>query len=224
MNFIKKLWQGQIDEAIHSQFVRFGKGVFGNRAVINFKTNGNVKLTTTFELANDLVELAASLSSKIKVSGILMTRDDPKALGFTGKKKTGIYEVEIEKEMSSEEIKKLEQVAYFMLFDCSAPGLELKIKKKLPKPGKGDAKVNDKFCVLEADKKFEKQIRDDFLFDIPEGKKIKIAHEYEINDIIMPAGEKDFEEIRKKAKRKGMLKRKIEIDGKTKLVEKAFAA
>jgi len=224
VNFIKKIFQGEIDESVHRQFVRFGRGIFGNRAAINFKTNGKVKLTTGFEFANDLVELIASVCKKIKVNGILLTRQDPCEFGLQGKKKKGIFESEINKELNAEEIRKICEKAYFTLFDCSCDSIELKIKKKLPKPGKSnERKINDTFCILEADKKYEKSIMQDFLFDV-QGKRVKIVHLFEINDIVLPEGEKDFEEIRKKAKRKGKIIRKINSDGKEQIKEKDFAA
>lgn len=225
MNFVKKIFENKIDEKTHDQFVRFSKGVFNKRAAISFKTNGKVRLSTSFEFANDMVELFSALVSKLQVSGILLTKEDPKKFGMQGKNKSGKFEIEINKEMSSDEIKTIAEKAYFMLLDCSAPGLELKIKKKLPKPGKSEAaKINDTFCVLDADKKFEKQIMADFLFDVQECKKCKIYHKYDIQEIILPTGEKDFEEIRKKAKRKGKIFRIMNIDSKEQTREKDFAA
>jgi len=225
MNFIKKIFENKVDESAHNQFIRFSKGVFDKRAAINFKTNGKVRLSTSFELANDMVELFANLAPKFKVSGILLTREDPKIFGLNGKKKAGIFQADIDKEMHADEIKKIAEKAYFMLLDCNAPGLELKIKKKLPKPGKSEtAKINDTFCILDADKKFENQIMQDFLFDVNSCKKAKIVHKYEITDVIIPAGEKDFEEIRRKAKKKGKITRIINADGKEQKKEKDFTA
>lgn len=225
-NFIKKIFENKIDEKVHNQFVRFSKGVFEKRAAISFKTNGKVRLSTGFELTNDMVELFASIAGNFKASGILLTIDDPKEFEIEGKKKKGIFQADItDKEMSAEDIRKISEKAYFMLLDCSASGIELKIKKKLPKPGKSAAaKVNDTFCVMDADKRFEKQIIQDFLFDIQQCKKAKIVHTYHIDEIIMPTGEKDFEEIRKKAKRKGRIIRIINADGKEKTEQRDFAA
>lgn len=228
MNFIKKIFQGRIDEQVHQQFVRFGKGIFTDKAIVNFKKSGTkIRVTTSFELANDMVLFVFELVDKALVSGTLITKQQVPSLG-AGKKKSRIFEYEINKEMASKEINELAKNAYFMLLDCSAGGIDLKIKKKLPKPGKAVGKVNDKYCILEADLKYEPKIREEFLFDLKNeadiAKKIEIKHSFLINDIILPQGEKDFEKIRLLAKKKGVLTREISIDGKVIKKELPFAA
>jgi len=71
--FIKKIFENKTNESVHKQFVRFGKGTFGMRAVINARISGQVKVSSTFELANDFLEFIASLSPKMKVSGIILS-------------------------------------------------------------------------------------------------------------------------------------------------------
>lgn len=223
--FIKKLFENKVDESVHRQFVRFGKGTYGARAVISVtKQSDKIKIGTTFELANDLVKFITSLATKFSVNGIILSKE---ALsGFDFRKKDGILACAVEKELSAAELKELAGKSYAALLDCSAPGVSLKMKKTLPKPGKGgEAKVNDKFCVLELDKRFWLQFHDEFLFDLPaEFKKARVEHTYNITDIILPKGEKDFEKIRIMAKRKGMIARKITVDGKESVKEKEFVA
>jgi hypothetical protein len=97
------------------------------------------------------------------------------------------------------------------------------MKKKLPKPGKsGDAKIDDKFCVLEADLKYWPQIREAFM--LPECRKCKISHTFVIEEIILPKGEQDFAKMRELAKRKGRIIRKMEADGQQNSEEKNFEA
>ena len=57
---------------------------------------------------------------------------------------------------------------------------------------------------------------------LPECKKCKISHVFEINEIIMPEGEKDFAKVREVAKRKGKIIRRIEVDGRECAEEKEF--
>jgi hypothetical protein len=228
MNFIKKILTNRIDDEAHQQFVRFGKGIFVEKAVVNFKKSGTkIKVTTSFELANDLVLFVFELVDKALVSGIVLARQQIPSLG-AGKKKSKLFEYEINKEMNSKEINDIAKSAYFMLLDCSAGGIDLKIKKKLPKPGKREGKVNDKFCILEADLKYEPKIREEFLFDLKgeadSAKKIEIKHSFLINDIILPQGEKDFEKIRLLAKKKGKIIREISIDGRIIRREMPFTA
>jgi hypothetical protein len=220
--FIKKIFENKTNESVHKQFVRFGKGTFGMRAVINARISGQVKVSSTFELANDFLEFIASLSPKMKVSGIILSKEK---LGLENeRKKTGLFEYSIEREMGSEEMKKILDKCYFALLDCSAQGIELRVKKKLPKPGKsGESKVNDKFCVLDLDLKFLAKFKDEFFWDINDFKKARAEHTFIITDIIMPAGEKDFEKIRQEAKRKGKIIRKVIVDGKEIVKEKEFS-
>ncbi|MGB9707779.1 MAG: hypothetical protein ACPLXC_00395 [Candidatus Pacearchaeota archaeon] len=223
--FIKKLFENKIDETVHKQFVRFGKGTYGLRAIMNVtRQTDKIKISSTFELANDFVEFIATLAPRFSVSGIVLSKD--KMEGFEFRKKAGILACEIQKEMSNIELKELAAKSYATLLDCNMPGVSLKIKKTLPKPSKsGEGKVNDKFCVLELDKKFSSQVHKEFLFDLPqEFKKARIEHTYIIKDIIMPQGEKDFEKIRILAKRKGTIVRKIIVDSKEIVKEKEFVA
>jgi len=77
---------------------------------------------------------------------------------------------------------------------------------------------------MQLDIKFWPKVKDEFLFDLPEGKKYRMIHKYEIKEIIMPKGEKDFAKIRLMAKRKGILTRSVEIDEKTSSQQTDFEA
>lgn len=231
MNFIRKIFQGEIDEAVHSQFVRFGKGRFESKAVISARCNGKINLSTTFEFANDLVLFAAELAEKLSVSGIILSKQSNADLeGLLGKpeKKKNLFSFSVAKELSLGELEKIAKAAYYMLLDCNAPGISLRIKKKLPRPkqqrGTKPPKIDDKFCVLELDKKFQQQLINEFLFDIKGGfKKVRIDHCYVIDDIIIPKDERDFALVRLLAKRKGKVIRHAIVDGKEISSEKSFS-
>lgn len=221
--FIKKIFEGKVDETVHKQFVRFGKGTYSMRAVMNvLRQTDQIKISSSFELANDFVDFISNLTLKFSVNGIILSKEKIEGLDF--RKKANILVCDINREMENIELKRLATSSYATLLDCNAPGIFLKIKKTLPKPGKsGETKVNDKFCVLELNKKFWPQAHDAFFFDLPlEFKKARIEHTYIITDIILPKSEKDFEKIRIIAKRKGRLIRKIIVDGKESVKEKSF--
>ena len=206
--FIKKIFLGKADEEGHRQFVRFGKGTYPGRASISFAKSARIKLGGSFEYANDFVKLVAELAD-LQFSGIVLSKEELQ--GLNGKKKSGIIEYEFSG--NSSDVKNIAERAYCMLLDADSNEIKLKTKKKLPKPGKaGDLKINDKFCILEADIKYLATIKDAFLWDVPECKKAKINHAYIINEIIIPPGEKNPEKIRILAKRKGRLIRKIIAD------------
>jgi hypothetical protein len=211
--FIKKLWKKEEDNSIHKNFTRFSKGIFDNKAVMNVRLGEKIKISGTYEVINDLVEFSASLAPKLKVDGIVISRTAIN--GLSGVEKKGLFNYELNEEIDSKKLAEIVKTSFYALLDCSANGIEFKTKKKVPRPSsKGIDKVNDKFCIMNLDAKFWPQVKDEFLFNLPDGKKFRLIHKYEIKEIIMPKGEKDFEKIRIMAKRKGRLFRTAEVDGK----------
>ena len=103
----------------------------------------------------------------------------------------------------------------------------------MPKPGKSEGKVDDKFCQLELDEKYYNAVKGDFFWDLPDGKKISAEHVFVIKEIIIPKEgarpglatlEKDYEKIREMAKRKGKILRIVDVDGKEVRKETEFEA
>jgi len=216
--FIKKVWEGRGEEA-HNYFVRFSKGSFENRAVLNLQKSTKIKLRGNFEWVNDFVEIVSELG-EARFSGIILSKEQ---LDLDNeKKKTGIFQYDVQN-ITSEKIKEIKDKVYAMLLDAETEDIKLKMKKKLPKPSKGSrGKVDDKFCQLEADLKFWPQVKEGFM--LPECKKCKISHTFIIEQIILPEGEKDFAKIREKAKRKGKIVRKLEVDKQESKEEREFEA
>ena len=212
MNFIKEIFNGKGSEASHRQFIRFGKGEYGRRALLSLWKTKNVKIKSSFEFANDFVIFAAGLGD-VSFSGSIWSREE--IPGMKGKKKAGkwIYEVI---DMPSSQIKNIAgRVYYFLLSGEGESGkIKLKIKSKLPKPGKNEEKIDDKFCQLEIDEKYHNTAKEDFFWDLPDGKKIDVEHKFLITEIVLPKNEKDFAKIREMAKRKGKIIRTAKVDGK----------
>ena len=232
MNFIKKVVEKNIDGKVHRQFTRFGKGEYKRRFLLSLWKTKKIKIKSSFEFANDLVALCSEFGS-CKVSGILMSKKDISNLmkekdieGNSESKKGGLYyQTNIPlQELNEEQLKELEGNSYFTLLDLEGKDFKLKIKKKLPKPGKNEDKIDGKFCQLEADEKLYSKIKKDFFWDIPNAKKINTKHKIIIESIIMPEGEKDFSKIREIAKRKGKIIREADIDGKIIIKEYEFEA
>ncbi len=219
--FIKKVFEKKIDEETHRKFVRFGRGVYGKKAMISLHKTAKVKLAGSFEFANDFVNLVSERGN-FKFSGIILSRE--KLDLENEKKKSGIFNYEVSG-LESQKIKEIKDKIYYMLLDADGADLTLKIKKKLPKPGKGEnAKVDDRFCQIEADLKYYPVIKQVFFWDIPDCKKVKAEHVFEITSLELPKGEKDFEQIRLETKRKGRIIRKLEIDSRQDVKEKEFEA
>lgn len=206
--FIRKIFENETNEHVHRQFVRFGKGKYEKRAALNLMKTDKIKARGSFEYANDFVNLVAEFPAKF--SGMILSKDKVPELG-EGKKKGDL--ISYDGTIDSETIKRIRDKVYFMLLDAEAQGLSLKMKKKLPKPGKGDAKVDDKFCQLEADLKYWPKIKEAFFWDL-DGKKAIVTHDFIIDNLKFPSGEKDFEKIRIFAKRAGKLVRKMIVDGR----------
>jgi len=231
--FIKKIWQGKGEET-HGQFVRFGKGRFETRALLTLQKTSKVKVKGSFEYVNDFVLLVSELIKEIEIEGIILSKEDiSKNLssnninGVSETKKGGLFfKNNIDKQkIASEILIEMFPKIYFALLDISGEGINLKIKKVLPKPGKsGEGKVNDKFCQLEADLKYYGKIKEAFFWDIPDCNKTKASHIYEITDLIYPKDEKDPAIIRLKTKRKGKIIRKLEIDKQEQIKETNFEA
>lgn len=224
MNFIKKVWEGKIDEDVKRQFQRFGRGEFKNRAMIEINTGKINRIKTSFEFANYLVErIAEKLNSgeKVKIDGIILTTKDISSdlkckfekKQFMGMKKF-IIKTELEKEKILSICEKFPSALILFSFKLK-DRTELKIKQKSPKSAKpstkGEKEPKADFCSL---KTSDSEIIKDFAFDIPNFKKVKINHTFLIENIELPKNEKDPEEIRKKAIRKGKIIRQIETDGK----------
>lgn len=230
MNFIKKVFEGEVEGDVHQQFIRFGKGEYKRRFLLSLWKTKKIKVKTSFEFANDLVRLCSEFGD-CKVSGIVLSKEDISEImsennikGNSETKKGGLY---YQNNIDNQEIKKeqlieLEKKSYSTLLDLEGDGFKLKIKKKLPKPGKSEAKIDDKFCQLEADEKFYSKIKEDFFWDLPETKKASINHSVFVERIIMPEGVKDYAEVREMAKRKGRITRNIVIDDKEMKSEREF--
>jgi hypothetical protein len=220
MNFIKELFEGKSSETAHRQVIRFGKGEYGGRALLGLWKTKNIKIKGSFEFANDFTLFAASLGD-VNFNGDIWSKEE--IAGLDGKKKAGkwIYEVN---NFTSNQVKNLADNVYSFLLNSDKEGIKLKIKPKLPKPGKGEDKVDEKFCQMELDEKYYKAVKENFFWDLPDGKKIEVKHKFIITDIIFPKDEKDFAKIREMAKRKGKIIRTANIDGKEIKSEKAFEA
>jgi hypothetical protein len=229
MNFIKDIFSGKKDDAVHRQFIRFGKGEYKKRALLRLWKTKNIKVRGSFEFANDFVLFAAGLGNVIFNGNIWSKEQIP---GLQGVKKEGKIVYNVSK-LTSSQIKEIAPLVYYFLLNADSAGIKLKIKEKLPKPGKSEGKIDDKFCQLELDEKYYNAVKGDFFWDLPDGKKMSAEHVFIIKEIIMPKGEarpgvatleKDYAKIREMAKRKGKIVRIVNVDGKEERKETEFEA
>ena len=215
--FIKKIFDGEVDDSCHKYFLRFGKGNYNRRFLISFNKTKRLKIKSSFELANDFVEFVKE-NKDVKFSGKVLTKSA--VSGMRGRKKAGSFVYEV----SDSSLDQFEDV-YFYLLDVNDGDVIMKIKKKIPKPGKSEGKIDDKFCALDLDLKYWDKVREVFFWDIPaDAKKVVIEHEVVITDIVMPSDVDDPVKVRELAKRKGKIIRRAVIDGEEKVSEVKFEA
>ena len=226
MNFIKKIFEGDVDESVHLQFQKFSKGEFQNRALIEVKKTGKgYSIKTSAEFANELVRVVAEKlgEEKTRITGaVVSTQDLTGELEFKDKKQfQGVKRYLIDSEMSGKELINLldKFPKNFFALSFEVGETKLKIKPKAPKsgkPGKSGEKPKPNFCRLKTN---DKELGDSFVFDTLNGtsknyfKKAEITHSFFIDEIIFPEDEKDFAKIREMAKRKGRIVREAVIDG-----------
>lgn len=222
MNFIKKIFDGDIDESVHLQFQKFSKGEFKDRAIIKAKqSRGKYTIITTAEFANEMVKTVAEKlgDEKTNIKGaIISTSDLSGELDFQNKKQfQDVKKYIIDKEMSGNEIinliNKFPKAFFALSFKTEKDNTTLKIKPKAPKsakPKNKEEKSKPNFCkLITTDSKLEKS----FVFEKPDFKTAEITHTFVIEEIIPPEMEADYEKIREMAKRKGKIIREAVIDG-----------
>jgi hypothetical protein len=111
----------------------------------------------------------------------------------------------------------------FFALSFSTSSYQLKVKAKAPKSAKpastGEKEPKAEFCNL---KTSDVEIVKDILFDVPEFKEVKVKHAISINEIILPKNVADPVQMREQSRRKGVVKREVEADGKNSVKEANF--
>ncbi len=230
---IKKIFDGVCDDEVHSDFLKFGKGVFANKYLVEAKIQkGKFVIKTGSEFANQLVKAGLEKApAKLSVSGVIVTTmavEIPFSKGI--KQFMGVKQYQVSGEIEVKQILDLMEKypRFFFALSFILPDYELKIKAKAPKSAKPstntEKEVKPEFCSLKTtDNNFAKI----FFFDSGiDFKEIKINHTLKIDQMIYP---KDFakmrpEAVREMSKRKGKIIRKVIFDGKEKISEANFEA
>ncbi len=229
---IKKIFDNVMDEEVHSELLKFGRGEYSNRYLIEVNKQGSGwRIKTSSEFGNFFVKRCLP-SGKVAIKGVIISTFEldvdfeiKKTSNFQGIRKTEI-DTELEGQKILDLIEKYPRCFFALSFKTDK--CDLKIKPKAPKsakPGKsGEDGPKADFCSL---KTTDKEIVDELLFDIKgDFKEGKINHTIKIDEIIYPSDFKDMkpEEVREKSKRKGKVIRKIEVDGEVFKEEAEFEA
>ena len=229
---LKDIFEGKKNERIHDEFIKYSKGRFGNKYLINAKKQKSLfAIKTGAEFANYLVRVClAGVSAPIKITGIIVsTFDIASKVDFPiekVKKFMGIQQAVISSEIAPEKIIKLmdDNPRAFFALSFVTPEVQLKIKAKAPKGAKPSASgekapVAD-FCSL---KTANDKILKTLFFACPDFKEIALNHTVLIEDIEIPKVS-DPVQMREQSKRKGKIIRKLTADGYEKSSEAEFFA
>lgn len=228
MNLIKKLFENKADDQVHKQFKRFSKGIYPNRALVEInKSRNSLKIKTSYEFAEDFARLLANtIKDKTKVSGGVITAKDirPELDFEVGMKQfAGVKTFLLDNEMTKESLfnlfNKFPEALFLLSFETDYGSLKTKVKSP-GKPGnKEDKDVKADFCTFITN---DVNLVREFAFDVNEDfKKLKIRHTFNINDLVVDEKDKnDPLSARINAKRKGIIDRFLDIDGKQ--VKKEF--
>jgi len=230
---IKKIFSGIFDEEVHSDFLKFGKGEYKDKYLINGKKQGDKWiLKAGAEFANNLVKMGLQKAKgKVKITGVIVSTlklDVPISKDL--KQFMGIKQYKIDAEIEPSVIVDL-MVKYpraFFALSFVLPDYELKIKAKAPKSAKPSVKEvkepKAEFCSL---KTTDEKVVNEIFFDTPSSfKEIAVKHILKIEQIVYP---RDFtkmkpEDVREQSKRKGVIVREILADGKSIKTEAKFEA
>jgi len=232
---MKKIFDGVFDEEVHSDFMKFGRGEYKNRYLVEGKKQAKGwAIKTGSEYANFLVKnCLMRLSGKVKISGIIVSALDlKKEINFEIKKTgnfQGIRKHVVDTEVESTEILNLMKnyPRVFFALSFSNENFVLKIKAKAPKSGKPGKESEEgpvaDFCSLKTN---DKSFFEELFFDVDDFKEISISHTIKVEDILYPKNMNELkpEEIREKSKRKGVIIRKINVDGNEKIIQTNFIA
>ncbi len=230
---LNKISQGKFDDEVHSEFVKYSKGTFSNKYILEAKKQKERwSIKTSAEFANFFVRRCLEkVNGKINMQGIIVcTFDIKKEIDFPIEKTKqfmGIKQIVINGEIEAGKIISLmdKYPRAFFALSFSTPCCELKIKQKAPKSAKpaasGDKEPKAEFCSL---KTSDREIINELFFDSPDFSEIRISHTINIKEIVIPKSEKDPARIRELAKRKGIITRKIISDSKEQVKEMPFEA
>jgi hypothetical protein len=232
-NIVRKIFKGKFDENVHNDFVKYSKGVFKDKYLLEGKKQGDKwAIKTGPEFVNFLVRRCLDkVSGNVKVKGIIVStmnlKEEVNLPIQNVKQFMGIKQLVIDSEVPvSDILRAMDKFpkAFFALSFSFSDG-ELKVKAKAPKSAKpasgGEKEPTADFCSL---KTTDKPLVEDLFFEEGDFKEASIRHILEINEIILPKGERDPVKMRENAKRKGIIKRIAKIDGKEIIKETNFEA
>lgn len=230
---IKKIFSGNSDENVHGEFIKYSKGIFENKYLLDAKRGkSGWTIKTSAEYVNTIVRNCLEKSSgEIQVSGVIVaTFNVSEKAQFQierVKQFMGVKQAIVNTKTTPDKILALMNAfprAFFAL-TFNVGDTQIKTKAKAPKSAKpaggGEKEVSADFCTI---KTSQKEIVNDLFFDCSDFTEASIRHTLNIKEIILPKGVSDPVQIREQAKRKGIITRLMKVDGKETKKEVEFEA
>ncbi|MCH7850023.1 MAG: hypothetical protein IH845_00065 [Nanoarchaeota archaeon] len=222
---IRKIFDGNINEEIHNEFLKFGKGDYKDKFLMEGKRQPKKwSVKTGPEFVNFLVRRSLDkVGRSVQVKGIIVSTIDLRGeIDFDIVKVgnfQGIRKLQIDTEVEVAKIFELmdKYPRAFFALSFTGDGFVLKVKAKAPKSGKPGKSSEEgpkvDFCTLKTD---DSTLIDELFWENIGFTEIKIAHDINVTDIVYPSNMDDLKpsEIREQSKRKGILTRRIICDGK----------
>jgi len=218
MNFIKKIFEKQVDEKVHAKFVRYSLGEFEKEPFV-IKAGGKIQIAAGFEYLDVMYELVAGLvTEEVELNGVIVSKENIveelaslniEPAKITGKKYT--IKTVVPPDTFKGFVERFNK--YSLLINVKSGDYVVSSGKSVPKPGKlVEGFVKAKFPKSDLD-----LIKNEFLFD-DEGdfKVASIKHTYVITDVKIDDKlvEEDPLKARLAAVRVGKIVRERNIDGK----------
>jgi len=232
---MKKIFDGDFDEEVHANFLKFGRGEYRDKYLLSGKKQAKKwAVKASAEYANILVRMCLKkISGAVEIKGVIVsTRDLRDEISFDIKKVSnfqGVRKHMVDGLINPEQILNLidKYPKAFFALTFKSDDFTLKIKPKAPassKKGKNeeDGPVVD-FCSLKIE---DQEIINYLFFGVGEFKEVKINHTINVTDIVYPSNMDELKpaEIREMAKRKGVVVRTVMADGIAKTSEAEFVA
>jgi hypothetical protein len=236
MNYINFIAKGEMNEEVHNALTRYGPGDFTKEELIISISKNKIKIQGGLDMVNPIQRFVASVCrSEVTYKGAIpTTRDvgselDELGVGYEEARRFGKKgkKYEINATLSPDKALQLvnQLYSFFLLVDLKSEDCKTKVKKKdTPKIGS----LSPKFVTGEIPADNLEKVKEVFLFDadFDKAKKVVVTHTFVVSDIILDEEllKQDALAARLQAKRKGTLKRKIDVDGTVAEKEYSFEA
>ncbi|MEX2705721.1 MAG: hypothetical protein Q6352_010730 [Candidatus Freyrarchaeum guaymaensis] len=244
MHFLTKLIKNQVDDLVHRRFIKFSTGEFeGPTIKVNVKKSV-IDFRASFEYQDFVLEFIINRVPDVEctVKGNIFSSqdigDELKRFSIKKVKRSGlVYKAAVKNTLSSEKLRELlasigGHSTLLLSVRPTSDSWKISMKANFPKP-MAEPKDPTSFCRSTI-KRTEENLQDlieelapDFMDEISlPFKSLKLTNKYHIGEIIFPENKEKLtpKEIRAQSKRKGVLSRTLEIDGRELKKEIEFIA